>query len=132
MRVPDAPIAKCGDIKPESIELTWKDGAYNGGSAITSYTIKMIKGAVSTQYKVERPKMKNIFEPLTAGTDYTFEVTANNAQGDSKSLTAISCKTKPALVAPAVVKNLKCGDQATDTITISWEDGDSDGGSPIT
>jgi hypothetical protein len=90
--VPQAPTITSVTAGVESATLTFTAPAYNGGSAITSYTATSSPGGITSTLNQSGSGTFNI-TGLTAGTAYTFTVTATNANGTSAASTASSSVT---------------------------------------
>lgn len=123
--IPDAP--KIGIVTKGVGQATvpFSAPAFNGGSAITSYTVTSDPGGI-TASKGGSPI---IVTGLTGGTSYTFTVTATNAIGTS-AVSAVSNAVIPTTSvpgAPTAVKAVRGDGQAT----VSFTPPASNGGSPI-
>ncbi len=100
--VPDAPTAVTAvAIDQSSATISWTEPAHNGGSQITGYSATSSGGQGCTSATTSC-----VISGLTAGTAYTFTVTATNAIGTSvaSAQTAsfiIAAPTPPAPTPPA-------------------------------
>ena len=126
--VPGAPTAVTAAVAGDrAIEVSWTPPADDGASAITAYTVlsspdglAVTVGAATTSATVDG---------LSAGTAYTFTVTATNGVGDglpSAPSNAVVAATVPG--APTGVVAVDGDGQAT----VSWTPPADDGASPIT
>ena len=78
---PDAPELK--DVAAESVTLSYKPPASDGGSPVTGYKIEM-KGKLETRWKEVAKGVKEMeyeVSGLQAGSEYEFRVTAENKAG---------------------------------------------------
>jgi hypothetical protein len=79
---PSAPSAVAGKPATKSALVTWTAPSNQGGSAISSYTVTPYIGATAqTATTVAAPATSKTITGLTNGADYTFKVTATNADG---------------------------------------------------
>lgn len=80
-KAPDAPTAVTATaVAGGNADVAWTAPANNGGSAVTSYTVTSSGGQTAT---VAAPATTVRVTGLTAGTAYTFTVTATNNNGTS-------------------------------------------------
>jgi hypothetical protein len=81
--VPDAPTAVSATPGINQASVSWTPGA-NGGSAITSYTVKYsTDGTNYTSYGTTFSSSPGTVTGLSPSTDYTFKVFATNTNGNS-------------------------------------------------
>ncbi|KAI8485779.1 Titin-like, partial [Branchiostoma belcheri] len=136
MDVPGVPMdLATGEVTPEFATLTWQPPEDDGGIAVTSFTVerceaktpdawmKVSSAVRKTSYKITR---------LTAGASYLFRVRAQNFNGIGPAATIGPIIAKWAFDVPTAPVNLKVSNVTKDSITITWQVPDSDGGSPIT
>ncbi|GAB3443519.1 hypothetical protein GCM10027517_22100 [Phycicoccus ginsengisoli] len=127
---PTGVTAKAGD---GSATLTWT-APYNGGSAITSYTVTPYVGSTkqaAVTVTGNPPATTATVTGLTNGTAYTFTVSATNALGTS-SESSPSAAVTPA--PPATVPGAPSGVSAVAgnaSAVVSWSAPSSDGGAAI-
>jgi hypothetical protein len=130
-RVPDSPISLAEDSLQRTattIGITWADGSNNGGVAITNYKIEYRAqgGSTFTEAGTTASKAFSI-TPLTLGTTYEIQVSAENSVGysDPSALFTILHAIRPDQPsAPATVNS------GTD-IVVTWT-APTANGSPIT
>jgi hypothetical protein len=126
---PTAPYAPTGvtAIAGNALATVSWDVPYNGGFAITGYTVTSEPD--SSTCSVSPPAVSCDVEGLTNGTEYTFTVVATNVVGDSSPSDASSSVT------PATVPDAPTGVSATAgnaQATVEWIAPFSDGGYAIT
>lgn len=96
---PSGTVATGGDA---TATVTWSAPAFDGGAAITSYTVTPYIGSVAQASQiVVAPTTTATFNGLTDGTTYWFKVAATNSAGtgvatSSYSVTPTSTATPPA------------------------------------
>ena len=118
--VPGAPV---GTVTPGNKQATvsWK-APNNGGLPITGYTVTVTPGNKT----VTSTKTSTTITGLTAGTLYTFAVTATNAVGVSQSMS----KTATTWAVPGAPAGVTAT-AGKGSATVSWK-APANGGSPIT
>ena len=77
--VPWAPAAPAAKVVDNSASITWSPPTFDGGSALTSYTVKASPGGASVS--VPATQTSAWIPGLAYGTAYTFTVSAANAIG---------------------------------------------------
>jgi titin len=128
---PSNPIASLDSAAPSSRALiTYTAPSFNGGSAITSYTAIStpgnITGTTSTFSTIR-------VAGLSATTNYTFQVYATNAIGNSAfSNSSNSITTSAAPVAPGAPTNIVATAQGSTSIRVAFTAPVSNGGAVIT
>ena len=125
--------ASAGD---EQVVLRWEVPLSDGGAPITGYEYRYSSNSHDTWTESE-PTWATVTDgasarsqtvaSLTNGTEYTFEVRAVNAAGESP---ASSVSATPA-TAPEAVVNLEAT-PSNEQVVLRWEAPLSDGGAPIT
>jgi hypothetical protein len=127
--VPDAPTAVSGTHGNTTVDLTWSAPSSDGGSAITSYTVKYsTDGTNYTAFGSTFPSTSGTVTGLTNGTPYTFKVVATNVNGDSadsSASAAVTPSTTPG--APTGVS----GTHGNTSVALTWSAPSSTGGAAI-
>jgi hypothetical protein len=91
---PGAPTGATAQADAKAAIVSWSAPASNGGSAITGYTVTPFIGATAqTPVQVGGSTTTTRVSGLTAGTSYTFSVSATNAAGTSPQSGATSAVT---------------------------------------
>jgi hypothetical protein len=125
--VPDPPTGVSAVPKNASATVSWTAPAFNGGSAITGYTVTASPGGASVS--VGSSARSATVTGLTNGTSYTFTVRASNIAGlgaPSAPSSAVTPRNVPS--APTnVVATAGIG-----SASVTWVAPTSNGGSPIT
>lgn len=124
--VPDPPTGVSAVAGAGSALVSWSAPAFNGGSAITGYTVTPSADGTPCTTTTE---LTCTVTGLTNGTSYTFTVKATNAVGDS----AASVASDP--VIPITVPDAPTSVTAvaaSQSATVSWVAPTYDGGSPVT
>jgi hypothetical protein len=127
MSAPTSLAATSGNAQ---LALTWTAPSYNGGSAITGYTVEYTPSGGSPQtVSTGGTGTSYTLTGLTNGTTYAVRVAAVNAVGTAYSSFVNSTPNPPS--APTAVRNLIAEEQAWGNYAF-WSPPASDGGSPIT
>ena len=116
------------------VSLAWTAPSYNGGSAITDYSVQFSSNGGSTWSNFSRTASttaSQIVTGLTNGTAYVFRVAGINTNGTGTYTAASTAVTPSAVSAPTAVRSLVANEQAQGN-TVSWLAPLSDGGSAIT
>jgi hypothetical protein len=80
--VPAAPtITLAASPQVGRAKLTWTEPAMNGGSPATGYVVRYRLAGTTTWASVPRSTTVVVFQGLTSGRDYEFQVLAKNAAG---------------------------------------------------
>ncbi len=127
MITPQAPTAVTGTAGTASAAISWTAPAWNGGSAVTSYTVTSSPGGFTCT--AAAPATSCTVSGLTGGTGYTFTVTATNTVGTGPASTASATVT--ALGPPGAPTGVS-GTAGDATSSVSWTAPASNGGSAIT
>jgi hypothetical protein len=129
MSAPTSLVATGGNAQ---IALAWTAPSYNGGSAITGYTVEYTPSGGSAQtVSTGSTSTSYTLTGLTNGTAYTVRVAGVSASGTGAYSTSVS-GTPIAVSAPTAVRNLRvtstefCGYALNE-----WDAPLSDGGGPI-
>lgn len=120
--VPD-PVQNAATVENPSIQITWDAPAFDGGSAITGYTVTVSPGTATCNTAASVRECS--FGGLTAGTEYTFSIVAKNVNGDSTPVTVTG--TPPGAPEAPVATTTA----TTESVTVAWTAPNSFG-SPIT
>jgi len=107
--------------------ITWTPPSWNGGAAITGYTVTAAPGGAAAS--VDGSHTSAIVGGLTNGTTYTFTVTASNWAGTSAASSPSNAVT-PAR-APDAPTNVQASAQSQSAV-VTWTTPAFDGGSAIT
>jgi RHS repeat-associated protein len=99
------------------VTVSWTASSFDGGSPMTGYTVTPYIGSTAqTATTVGASMTSTTISPLTDGTTYTFQVTANNAVGSSTPAT--SNAVTPAVL-PGAPTNVKAS--ASDArASVTW------------
>ena len=132
--VPDAPTSLTSTVGTTSAALSWTAPTDTGGLSITDYEVSVDSGAwVSTGSTSDSATVTG----LMAGTEYTFEVRAVNADGDSEA-SAVHTATTASLTTPAAPTGLSASadtatvSSATASVSLAWTAPTDTGGADIT
>jgi len=126
IKEPDPPTGVTAVAGDTQADVSWTAPGYDGGSAITGYTVASSPGGLTATAGATATSAT--VTGLTNGTSYTFTVTATNALGTSASSTASSA------VVPFTVPGAPTGATAVEgngLADVSWTAPSSDGFSPI-
>ena len=119
------------DAKPTTLSLSWTVPESDGGSPITGYIIEK-KDRLSNRWsKVTISSIQETTFKVTGlqeGTDYEFQVSAENKAGVGKPSDSVTLKIQPPGAPDAPVVE-KIDDKAA---FVTWSPPESTGGSPIT
>ncbi|PKN54244.1 MAG: hypothetical protein CVU56_27610, partial [Deltaproteobacteria bacterium HGW-Deltaproteobacteria-14] len=125
--VPDPPTAATATPGNEQALVTWTAPAFDGGVAITGYTVTSSPDSLSCTGT--DPSAGCVVTGLTNGAAYTFTVTATNEIGTGLA-SAPSVAVTPATLPDAPTGAAAVAGDASATVT--WTAPGSDGGSAIT
>ena len=125
--VPDRPTDVAATSGDSSLSVSWTAPAFDGGLAISGYTVTADDGDGGIFTCTTTTKLGCVVTGLTNGVSYTITVVATNNAGDSLasgSLSATPCTTpsEPSEVSSVI------GDSS---LTVSWTASTSDGGNAI-
>ncbi len=128
--VPSAPAMGAVVRGDASVTLHWTAPASTGGSPITGYSVRPIKGLVAQPLRTfSSTATTQVLTGLENGASYTFRVKARNAVGSS-AYSALSVAVTPAAVPAAPAVTSVTGGVAS--ATLHWTAPSSNGGSAIT
>lgn len=90
--VPSAPIGplKVSDLTETTCALSWQPPTSDGGTPLTGYVLQFREGRRSWRNLEKLPADQTTYTAtsLIVGNEYTFKVTAVNAEGESEPLTS--------------------------------------------
>jgi hypothetical protein len=125
--VPDAPTSVSSSSTNASATITWAAPAFNGGRAVTSYTITSDQGTTP----VTTTALTYMFTGLTNSTAYVFSVVATNIRGDSSALNFAALTPLP--IVPFAPQNVVAAVTANSgEVTVTWGAPLDDGGEAVT
>ncbi|KAI4798294.1 hypothetical protein KUCAC02_022137 [Chaenocephalus aceratus] len=130
---PSAPI-KFESIGSERITLSWLPPKDDGGSKITNYVIWRRVASRSTWVIVTNEPKERVWtvENLMAGHEYVFRIMAQNKFGVGEPLDSEPEVARDLYAPPGQVEKPKVSGVTLDAMTVSWEEPEEDGGTPIT
>lgn len=111
----------------QSVKLSWKAPASNGGAPIDKYAVQVYSGAVGWKNIAFPTTLSYTASGLTNGTKYSYRILAHNAAGwsaPSAGVTAVPRTVPSAPLSPAASP----GNQS---VTLSWKLPASTGGAPV-
>ncbi|MDQ1684890.1 MAG: hypothetical protein QOC82_1627 [Frankiaceae bacterium] len=123
---PGAPTGVSATAGNASATVSWTPPGSNGGSAITSYTVKANTGATVS---ANGSATSAVVTGLAHGTTYTFTVTATNSVGPGPASAPSNAVTP--LAVPGAPTNVTAT-RGNASATVSWTAPASTGGSAIT
>ncbi len=129
--VPSAPTLNSASAGSGSVTLGWSAPSSNGGSPVLGYYV--LESSGGSAYAVTGSEVSGTsttVSGLTNGTTYSFEVEANNAQGNSNASNPLSA-TPAALTVPGA-PTLKSATPGNATVALTWTAPTGNGGSAIT
>ncbi len=115
------------------VGLTWSAVAYDGGSPVIDYKIsyKPVGGTYSVLTTVTFPTTSYTASSLTAGTIYTFKVSARNLFGLGADSSEVNVMAASVPAAPLALAN-SAAVTASSIVGFTWSAPASNGGSAIT
>jgi len=133
---PDAPTGVAASVTAgvTSAALTWNAPGSTGGSAITGYKIEVNDGTTWATSSANTGTDATSYTAigLTAGTSYTFRISAINVIGTSSASTASSSVTIVAIVPDAPTGVAATVSAGVTSASLTWTGPASTGGSAIT
>jgi hypothetical protein len=131
-KAPGAATGVTATAASGSATVSWT--APSGGGPVSSYRITPYAGSTAqTPVTVtgNPPATSTTIGGLSAGTTYTFTVTASNASGDGPESAASGPVTPASATAPGTPGGVTARPDASQ-VTVAWSAPSSDGGSPLT
>ena len=129
---PGAPTGVAATAAAISAKVTWTAPASDGGSAITGYRVTpYLGGQAQSPVSVGAAATSAKVEGLTAGSSYTFTVTAINAVGPSPESTPSNAVVPTGASVPGAPTAVTAVAKSSGAL-VTWTAPASDGGSPIT
>ncbi|GFO38541.1 titin, partial [Plakobranchus ocellatus] len=134
---PEGPI-EFMDIKADSVTLTWKPPASDGGSPLKNYIVERKDARKTNWTKVASVDAKSplscVAQKLLEDVPYIFRVMAVNDEGQSPPLEADKeiVPKAPADVPGKPTGPIKFSQVLADSVTLSWGPPKKDGGSVVT
>ncbi|MUH57697.1 MAG: hypothetical protein F2790_00915 [Actinobacteria bacterium] len=122
--VPDAPTLVLASVDDEQSSISWADPVQNGGSAITSYSVRYSddSGVTWTTFTTSATTNPVTVTGLTNGTSYIYQVAATNVNGTgdwSASSLGVTPIGEPGQLQTG--PTLTASDTGTDPwITVAW------------
>ena len=127
---PDAPTGLMANPEDAQVTLNWTVGA-DGGSAIITHRIRWKEGSgfytswqdIPNSAPSETNATSYTVTGLTNGTAYTFQVRAENGEGESIAPHATSSQVTPSATdttAPTVIGFFTIGNSPTSADTVTW------------
>jgi hypothetical protein len=117
------------------VSLAWTAPSYNGGSAITDYSVQFSSDSGSTWTTFSRTASttaSQVVSSLTNGTAYVFRVAGINSNGTGTYTAASSSVTPIAVSVPGAPTGLSISGTSCGQGTVAWSAPASNGGSAIT
>jgi hypothetical protein len=140
---PGAPTSVTATATQTSATIAWAPPTSDGHRAIIGYAVMATPGGATCQ-PAALSSLTCTISGLTAGTSYSFAVTATNAIGTSAAATgAATTATKPVatstptttakpLEKPSAPRNATVPARTSSSLTVRWDAPADDGGSPVT
>ena len=127
---PGAPVSVATQPDDGSLTVTWEEPESLGGAAVTGYQVQWRTDGQTfneTDRQVTVSGTSHAITGLDNGTEYWVRVWATNVSGAGPAVTVNDVpRTLPGIPGTPVVHS------SPGTLTVSWEEPDSDGGSTIT
>jgi hypothetical protein len=129
MTVPNPPVSVSALGANQALKVSWNPAAFNGGSAITSFTASATILAVTKTCTASGATATTCtINGLVNGTNYSVTVKATNAIGTSTSSSSVSATPAAVPSAPTQIKAAP----STGSVVVSWNAPASDGGFAVT
>uniref|UniRef100_A0A8U8C290 Uncharacterized protein n=1 Tax=Geospiza parvula TaxID=87175 RepID=A0A8U8C290_GEOPR len=138
VQVHDIPGPPTGPIKFEEIScdfltFSWEPPLNDGGVPISNYVVEMRQTDSTTWTELATTVIRTTFKAirLTTGVEYQFRVKAQNRYGVGPAITSESVVANYPFKVPGPPGTPQVIAVTKETMTISWNEPVSDGGSPI-
>lgn len=131
--IPSAPTdIVLSSLTSTSVSMSWSTSGYDGGSAITNFTIHLSRDAGETWNLVPRANSTSLITDVTGlvpGTEYMVRIAAINGVGASENaVTSFTTPTNP----PTHPTAFEVKEVAARSLKLEWGIPTSNGGLPIT
>ena len=129
---PDGPLEVKG-VTAEKCYLHWNHPSHDGGASISHYIIEKRETSRLSWTMVE-PKIQAISYKITKllpGNEYIFRVTAVNKYGIGEPLESDPVIARNPFTTPSAPSNLEAGVVTRDSIVLTWERPEDNGGAEI-
>lgn len=129
---PDGPLEVKG-VTAEKCYLHWNHPSHDGGAGISHYIIEKRETSRLSWTMVE-PKIQAISHKITKllpGNEYIFRVTAVNKYGVGEPLESEAVVARNPFTTPSAPSNLEVGAITRDSMVLSWERPNDNGGAEI-
>uniref|UniRef100_A0A8B9FLI0 Titin n=1 Tax=Amazona collaria TaxID=241587 RepID=A0A8B9FLI0_9PSIT len=129
---PTGPI-KFDDISSDSLSFSWEPPLNDGGVPISNYVVEMRQTDSTTWTELATTVIRTTFKAirLTTGVEYQFRVKAQNRYGIGPAITSESVVANYPFKVPGPPGTPQVIAVTKETMTISWNEPVTDGGSPI-
>uniref|UniRef100_A0A8B9E698 Titin n=1 Tax=Anser cygnoides TaxID=8845 RepID=A0A8B9E698_ANSCY len=129
---PTGPI-KFDEISSDFVTFSWQPPLNDGGVPISNYVVEMRQTDSTTWTELATTVIRTIFKAtrLTTGVEYQFRVKAQNRYGIGPAITSESVVANYPFKVPGPPGTPQVTAVTKETMTISWNEPVTDGGSPI-
>uniref|UniRef100_A0A8D2QM71 Titin n=1 Tax=Zosterops lateralis melanops TaxID=1220523 RepID=A0A8D2QM71_ZOSLA len=129
---PTGPI-KFEEISCDSLTFSWEPPLNDGGVPISNYVVEMRQTDSTTWTELATTVIRTTFKAirLTTGVEYQFRVKAQNRYGVGPAITSESVVANYPFKVPGPPGTPQVIAVTKETMTISWNEPVTDGGSPI-
>jgi len=128
--VPDPPLNLTAKAVMDGVALTWRPPTFTGGMAVTGYSIyrTMEDRPGVVEITLDADQLAYHDGGLEDGTNYTYDMTARNGYGESRTFASVTLRTL-AVPSPPVRLTYAYGELF---IRLRWEPPEDDFGLPVT
>uniref|UniRef100_A0A8B9ZYL5 Titin n=2 Tax=Anas TaxID=8835 RepID=A0A8B9ZYL5_9AVES len=129
---PTGPI-KFDEISSDFVTFSWQPPLNDGGVPISNYVVEMRQTDSTTWTELATTVIRTIFKAtrLSTGVEYQFRVKAQNRYGIGPAITSESIVANYPFKVPGPPGTPQVIAVTKETMTISWNEPVTDGGSPI-